>query len=304
MHPPEIVKFGRIGCLNSSSQPLPYGPTANPVSRGPIGGAFKLTHYQVCPGGGLARKTGKNPFTSAKSHFIGQLTEFSQEKTSIFKKRLLRLPTNWISKGMKLRSKQYRGKAAGFSLIETMASITLISICSAMVVVDNSATDATQRLDRAADEVVSALRYARAEAMGHGELVYSSTPPTTRPSDVYGVSVDTTNNKVTVYHSNTWNAVSSTWGLPGTAVSSLLYGSGTYVIDFNKEPEVEGVTISAVNLTGTSDTQANTASPYVCQYLPMGECENYGSATAAITLSYGGYTRTITVPQIGDASKN
>jgi Tfp pilus assembly protein FimT len=185
------------------------------------------------------------------------------------------------------------------TLVETMACVGIIGIVSGLVVVQNENTDATQRLDRAADEVVAALRYARIEAMGHGSTVAN----TSQPSTAYGVSFNTTANTVTVY-SASYNTGTSKWTLPGTTVGCTMYPTQTYVINFGTQAEVEGVTISAVNLTSSTDTQTNTASPYVCQYLPFGEAENYGTTTTAITLSYDGKTRTINVPQIGDASKN
>jgi Tfp pilus assembly protein FimT len=180
-----------------------------------------------------------------------------------------------------------------------MASVAIMAIVSGMVVVPNENSDATERLDRAADEVVAALRYARIEAMGHGSTVAN----TSQPNTAYGVSFNTTANTVTVYQSS-YNSGTSTWTLPGTTVGCTMYPTQTYVINFATQPEVEGVTISAVNLKGTTDTQTNTASPYVCQYLPFGEAENYGNSTTSITLSYDGKTRTINVPQIGDATKN
>ncbi|HWB54248.1 MAG TPA: prepilin-type N-terminal cleavage/methylation domain-containing protein [Tepidisphaeraceae bacterium] len=186
-------------------------------------------------------------------------------------------------------------RSAGFTLIEVMASVTILAIASGLVIVNCAASDSTERLDRAADQVVAALRFARVEAMGHGNAVSGTDQPQTE----YGVSFDTSANTVTVY-STTWN---SGWGTHST-VSSDMYTGGSYVIDFDNQVDVKGVTISSVHLTGSSDTQDNTSSPYVCQYTPFGQAENYGSQTAAITLSYGGYTRTISIPQVGDASKN
>ncbi|HEY1683337.1 MAG TPA: prepilin-type N-terminal cleavage/methylation domain-containing protein [Tepidisphaeraceae bacterium] len=200
---------------------------------------------------------------------------------------------------MRLSSKKVRPGYRGFSLIEMMASLVIISMVSGMVLVENQNTDDSQRLDRAADEVVAALRYARIEAMGHCTTVSA----TTQPSTAYGVAFDTAANTVTVYYTS-YNSSFNIWTLPGTAASCAMYSGQSYVINFNSQPEVEGVSISSVNLKGTTDTKTNTASPYVCQYLPFGECENYGNSTAAITLSYDGITRTISVPQIGDASKN
>jgi prepilin-type N-terminal cleavage/methylation domain-containing protein len=200
--------------------------------------------------------------------------------------------------------KQPAARSAGFSLIEVMASVAIIAIASGLVIVDSTSTDATTRLDRAGDEVVAALRFARVEAMGHGETVINADgSPTTQPSTAYGVAFDTSANSITVY-TTTWDTNHNLWTLPGTAISGDMYPNGNYVINFNTQPELQGVTIASVHLTGTSDTQTNTSSPYICQYLPFGQAENYGSVAAAITLSCDGYTRTISIPQVGDASKN
>jgi type IV fimbrial biogenesis protein FimT len=200
---------------------------------------------------------------------------------------------------MRLSTGKHRSRRIGLTLVETMASVAIIGIVSGLALVQNENSDATQRLDRAADEVVAALRYARIEAMGHGTTVAN----TSQPDTAYGVSFDTKANTVTVY-TTSYNSGASVWTLPGTTVSSTMYSTQTYVINFATQTEVAGVTISAVNLKGTTDTQTNMGSPYVCQYLPFGESENYGNATDAITLSYDGKTRTINVPQIGDATKN
>jgi Tfp pilus assembly protein FimT len=178
-----------------------------------------------------------------------------------------------------------------------MACVAIMAIVSGLVLVQNQTVNDTERLDRAADEVVAALRYARIEAMGNGSTISGTSQPTT----AFGVSFDTTANTVTVYKTS---FSGSAWTLPGTAVSCTMYPSQTYVINFATQPEVQGVTISSVSVNGTTDTQTNTKSPYICQYLPFGEAENYGSANAAITLSYDGKTRTISVPQVGDATKN
>lgn len=191
------------------------------------------------------------------------------------------------------RAESGEWRRAGFSLIEIMACLVIMGVVSSMVMVDSVSTDATERLDRAAQEVLSAVRYARVEATAHGQTVSG----TLQPSDAYGVQFNTTADTVTVYHS-TWNSTS--WSLPGTAVSNPMFSTGTYVLNLMTQPDCAGVTISAVNLCGTTDTSNNTASPYVCQFRPFGRAENYGT----ITLSYGTYTRTVTIPQVGDASEN
>jgi prepilin-type N-terminal cleavage/methylation domain-containing protein len=187
----------------------------------------------------------------------------------------------------------------GYTLVEILCSVLIISIMSSLVMVNVGSTDSTTRVDRAAQLIIEAFRYARMLSMGHGQTTGASYQPT----DAYGVQIDTTANTVTVYHT-TWNAGTSQWNLPGTPVSNGLFGGGTYVINLNNYSACAGVVISAVQLTGTADTSANTSSPYYCQYRPFGNTENPGTNTAALTLSYGGASRTISIPSVGDAQEN
>lgn len=195
-----------------------------------------------------------------------------------------------------------RGWRIGVTLVETMVTIGIIGIVSGMVIIQNQTTNDTERLDRAADEVVAALRYARTEAMAHCSTNSGTTQPT-QPSTAYGAAFDTSANTVKVYWTS-FNTVTNKWSLPGTTVSYTMYPTQTYLINFATQPEVEGVTISSVSVGGTTDTQANTSSPYVCQYLPFGEAENCATTAGSITLSYDGKTRTISIPYVGDAIKN
>ncbi|MGN6366791.1 MAG: prepilin-type N-terminal cleavage/methylation domain-containing protein [Phycisphaerae bacterium] len=187
----------------------------------------------------------------------------------------------------------------GFTLLEVLLTVLIIGVISSMVMVNVSAGDASTRLDRAAQMIIAACRYARVQSLGHSQANLTGT--TAQPNNAYGIQINTAANTITVYRA-TYNTTNSKWNLPGSAVADSLLGSGSYVLDFNSLPTCQGVTISAVSLNGTSDTSANTSSPYYCQYRPFGDAINYGST--AITLSYGGQTRTINIPQVGDPTEN
>ena len=144
---------------------------------------------------------------------------------------------------MRLRSIQHRKSQLGFTLVEIMACMAIMAIVSGMVLVQNQTVNDTERLDRAADEIVAALRYARIEAMGNASTIAG----TTQPQYAFGVAFDTTANTVTVYKTS-YNV--SAWTLPGTAVGCTMYPTQTYVINFATQPEVQGVAISSVHLTG------------------------------------------------------
>jgi hypothetical protein len=181
--------------------------------------------------------------------------------------------------------------------------VLIIGIISSMVAVNVSAGDASTRLDRASQMIIAACRYARVQNMGHSSanVTLVGSDPVPQPTTAYGIQIDTAANTVTVYSAN-YNSVSGKWTLPGTAATDSLFGTGSAVINFNSQPTCAGVKITAVSLSGTSDTSANTASPYYCQYRPFGDALNYGAT--AITLSYGGQTRTINIPQVGDPTEN
>jgi type II secretory pathway pseudopilin PulG len=188
---------------------------------------------------------------------------------------------------------------SGYTIIETLLSVLIISIISTLVLVNTGNDDATTRLQRAAQTTIAALRFARMQSMGHGQ----SSGATFQPTDAYGVQIKTDSNTITVYHA-TYNSGTSKWTLPGTTLTDSLFPSGNCVINFNTDPAYAGVTISSVKLTGTADTSLNTASPYYCQYRPFGDTFNPGTTTAAITLSYGGESVSINIPAVGDPSEN
>jgi prepilin-type N-terminal cleavage/methylation domain-containing protein len=187
----------------------------------------------------------------------------------------------------------------GYTLIEVLVSVLIIGIISSLAMVDIGANDATTRLDRAAQAIVAAGRYARMQNMGHGQTSGTSFQPT----DAYGLQFDTSANTIKVYHA-TWNSGTNAWSLPGTTMANSLLAGGSYVINLKTDPAYAGVTIAAVQMTGTADTSPNTSSPYYCQYRPFGDTFNAGSNGALITLSYGGKTCTITIPAVGDPQEN
>ena len=196
-------------------------------------------------------------------------------------------------------------RRGGFTLLEVLLTVLIIGVISSMVAVNVSTGDASTRLDRAAQMIIAACRYARIQSLGHSDAVIAGSPGsfTSQANSAYGIQINTAANTITVYKA-TFNSSTGKWTLPGTAVADSLFGSGTCVLNFNTLPTCQGVTITNVSLTSTTDTSLNNASPYYCQYHPFGDCLNYGSTTAAITLSYAGQTCTINIPQVGDATEN
>jgi prepilin-type N-terminal cleavage/methylation domain-containing protein len=191
------------------------------------------------------------------------------------------------------------GSRSAFTLIETLMTVIIISVISSLVLVNVSTVDATSRLDRAAQHIIAALRYARIESLSHSQTVSGSS----QPSDGYGVYFNTVSNTVTVYHT-TWNPARNRYFYPGTTVINSLIAGGSYVVNLNTQSDCAGVKISSVRLNGTSDTRWNTRSPYACQFRPMGTTPNYGQVPEAITLTYGGRTCTISIPPVGDPQVN
>jgi prepilin-type N-terminal cleavage/methylation domain-containing protein len=218
-----------------------------------------------------------------------------------FARRLIGIsaPAGTTRQQARLGNPSWRVKTSAFTLIEVITSIVIISIISAFTLINADSEDASARVDRAAQQVLAAFRYARMLSMGHGETSGSSYQPT----DAYGVQINKSANTFTVYHT-TWNSVTSAWELPGTTISDALHTGGTYVVNLDTDSTCAGVTISAVNLVGTSDTSGNGSSPYYCQYRPFGNTENPGISSTAILLSYGNASRSINIPAVGDAQEN
>jgi type II secretory pathway pseudopilin PulG len=145
-----------------------------------------------------------------------------------------------------------------------MMMVVVILGITATISVDYLAkTEAALRADRAAREAVTALRYARMMSVTTG--------------GTYGVEFDTTNKRFQVFHTTGSNVVTQS-----------LAGGGTYVINLTNT-ELNGTTMT-VTITG------DATNPYDLTYNGLGSTTNTGT----VVFSYGGYTKTVTIPAVGD----
>ena len=159
-----------------------------------------------------------------------------------------------------------RRASGGYSLIEMMITVLIIQMLSGLAMVNVSSIQRSEKLARAGQQVVVALRYARMVAMSSGQPA--------------GVEFDTTTNRVRVFQ-----------GAAATTVSNSMIRGGTYVIDFNTQADVNGVTISNALIA------ADVANPYWVVFGTLGGTVNNGS----VNLNYGSQTVTVQIPLVGDA---
>lgn len=163
--------------------------------------------------------------------------------------------------------KRTSGGRGAFTLIELLVVVLIIAIAATVGLDVIGNTEAGMRADRAAREAVTALKYARMLAITNG--------------GVYGVEFDVTNKRFQVYQTT-----------GSTVVSQSLIQGGSYVINFSR-PELSGTTMTAT-ITG------DTTNPYDVAYTGMGNTSNSGT----VVFSYGGYTRTVTIPAVGEPTIN
>jgi Tfp pilus assembly protein FimT len=164
----------------------------------------------------------------------------------------------------------------GYSLIEMLLTILLIQIIGGLVAVQVSSATASERTNYAAQETLSALRYARQLALSTGQPA--------------GVAFDNTNQTITVFRRVNNQSVTET--------NTALMG-GQYVINLKTRANVAGTTLSNINLAGggkvvTYGLIGGTS------YMPRGLGSTANNGT--ITLKSGSATLTVLIPDAGEPS--
>jgi Tfp pilus assembly protein FimT len=166
------------------------------------------------------------------------------------------------------RPRGFGGRARrAYSLIEMLITVLIIQILSGMVIVSVSNVNRAERLSRAGQQVINALRYARVMAMSDGGKA--------------GVEFNATTNIIRVYRGDT-----------KTTVPNTLFSSGTYVVNLNTQMDCSGVTIGTCNLASAP------SNPYQINFGNLGGTDNNGT----VTLNYGGVSKVITIPLVGEAT--
>jgi Tfp pilus assembly protein FimT len=160
-----------------------------------------------------------------------------------------------------------RKNRRGYSLLEVLMTVIIIQIISSMAIVSVSNVQPTEQLAMAGQQMVVALRYARMLAMTSGQTA--------------GVEFDTINNTVRVFQGDT----------QATAPNSLIAG-GSYIINLNTQSEISGV------MLGQALISQNTSSPYCVTFGKLGGTTNNGY----VTLQYGGLSKTVSIPLVGEAT--
>jgi Tfp pilus assembly protein FimT len=153
--------------------------------------------------------------------------------------------------------------------MEVLVVLVILGVSAKIAVDSISSTDAALRADRAARECLTAVRYARSQAFTSGNTC--------------GVRFNTSTKTFYVWRANT----------PGTAMSTNLFGNGTYTVDLTNNIELKGVTMT-VTLSGAS------SNPYDLSFTTLGATSNTGT----IVFTYAGKSKTVTIPAVGDPTLN
>jgi Tfp pilus assembly protein FimT len=155
-------------------------------------------------------------------------------------------------------------------MLITVFIIQIISVCAVMSV---SHVEAGERTERAANEVVVALRYARMLAMSSGQIA--------------GVEFDADNQNIRVFQGPSFATVPNSQ-MPG----------GLYIINLALQQDVKGVKVASATL-GSDAAAANVASPFRVVFGNMGGTGNSGT----VTLEYARHssTRIVNISAVGDA---
>ncbi len=148
--------------------------------------------------------------------------------------------------------------------------VLIIQLISAMVIFNVSSDCDQQQLSSAAQQIIGAVRYARALAMSTGQPC--------------GVQFDTASDTVTCYDTSAY-----------TPANSGLFASGKYIINFPQTSNSAGVVISAVQNAGAGPA-------YDCMFAPLGNLADAptDSLPVYVQLNCHGYTKTVTIPALGD----
>ena len=171
-----------------------------------------------------------------------------------------------ISRSGAVREYCRRRRAKGYSLIEVLLTVLIIQIISGMIMVNVSDVQTNERLARSCEQIVLALRYARVQAMSTGQPV--------------GVEFNVSGNSVRVFQ-----------GPSATTVSDSMIAGGTYVINLNNQAETSGVRLSGAMISN------DATDPYRVTFSTLGGTSNNGY----VTLTYGGVTKTVQIPLVGEA---
>ena len=158
-----------------------------------------------------------------------------------------------------------RGRRRGFTVIELMLALLIMSILAVLGMDAIADFEAAQRADRAARESLAFFRFARNLAMTTGKKAK--------------VAVDTTNRTVAVY----WQSNGTSYD--ATPYTMSMTSSGTALLNMGTARELAGTTL-ALNPSGTT----------YFEYSALGTC----AQTGTVNFSFAGKAKSLAVVNVGD----
>jgi prepilin-type N-terminal cleavage/methylation domain-containing protein len=162
-----------------------------------------------------------------------------------------------------------RNGRRGFTAMELMIVILIMSIVASLGVDTISTFEANQRAERAARESLTLFRYARYLALSTGK---SSK-----------VEIDATAGMLAVY----WMSNGTSWD--ATPVTHTMFSGGAMRMTLSSMKETAGTTMTV--------TPAGTTS-FI--YGMLGSCGTAGT----VKFSYGTKSKTLTIPSVGEVTVN
>lgn len=166
-----------------------------------------------------------------------------------------------------------KSKQKGISYIELMIVVVILGIVAAAAM-PNFASTNDQKLDNAANEVASALRFAQSEAV--------------RTKISYGINIDTTNERLRVY------------SLPATTPIYDIYhpvDKKLYDLQLKTDAYIGGVDVVSASFvfggSGSSSTNLDFSADGIPKYTSAGT--DYMLTTGTLTLAYQGQQRIVSI---------
>jgi len=158
--------------------------------------------------------------------------------------------------------------ARGFTLIEILIVVMIMSIVMSLGVQTIASFEANQRAERAARETLVAFRFARNLAMTTGKDSC--------------VLFNTSSNSFSIY----WKSNGTTWD--ATPIQQPL-APGNYTINYGTERELAGTTFAL-----------NPAATVRFTYNGLGTCDS----ASTLALRFGSKSKTLSIVRVGDPTIN
>ncbi|MEE9279934.1 MAG: GspH/FimT family pseudopilin [Myxococcota bacterium] len=164
----------------------------------------------------------------------------------------------------------------GFSIAELLVVVAVLAIAGLVLVGHGSSVNESLKLELAAEEVASALRFARSESM--------------RTGDVHGARIDTATQRILVYRLDTSSSPPAELNDVYHPVDKKLYDVGLAGGSFTR-----GVSISQAEFRFRGDPTPYASVAFDPTGIPISPLDLAVMESGAVDLDYRGMTNSVTL---------